>query len=85
MTEDFFEKLLYFGSEWKVERIEFNSNNEVDIFLKWNIEEYKKVNINSYEFVHDYRENRRWRHLDILQFKTYINAKIDTVLKKCVK
>lgn len=82
MTEYFFEKLLNFGSEWKVERIEFNSNYEVDIFLKWNLEEYKKSNMDSYEFVHDYRENRRWRHLDILQFKTYINAKIPRVKTK---
>lgn len=79
MTEEFFEKLLNFGSDWKVERIEFNANNEVDIFLKWNLEEYKKSNKESYEFVHDYRENRRWRHLDILQFKTFINAKIPRI------
>jgi hypothetical protein len=31
MTEDFFEKLLNFGPEWKVEKIDFNEDNEVDI------------------------------------------------------
>jgi hypothetical protein len=31
MPEDFFEKLLNFGIEWKVGRIYFNRNNEVDI------------------------------------------------------
>jgi transposase len=85
MTEEFFEKLLNFGSDWTVERIEFNANNEVDIFLKWNLEEYKKSNKDSYEFVHDYRENRRWRHLDILQFKTFINAKIPRIKSKDAK
>lgn len=82
MTEDFFEKLLNFGSEWKVERIEFNEDNEVDIYLKWDLEEYKKANKVTYEFVHDYRDYRRWRHLDILQFKTFINAKIPRIKSK---
>ena len=82
MTEFFFEKLLDFGSEWSVERIDFNENNEVDIYLKWNLEEYKKANKLSYEFVHDYRDYRRWRHLDILQFKTYIVAQIPRVKSK---
>jgi hypothetical protein len=33
MKEEFFEKLLNFGYEWKVERIDFNEDNEVDIYL----------------------------------------------------
>lgn len=82
MTEEFFEKLLNFGPEWKVERIDFNDNNEVDIYLKWNLEEHKKANEDTYEFVHDYRNYRRWRHLDILQFKTFINAQIPRIKSK---
>lgn len=79
MTEDFFEKLLNFGSEWKVERVEFNESNEVDIFLKWDLQEHKKNHLEHFEFVHDYLDYRRWRHLDIMQFKTFINAKIPRV------
>jgi transposase len=82
MTEEFFEKLLNFGSEWKVERIDFNENNEVHIYLNWNLESYKKANKETYEFVHDYRDYRRWRHLDILQFKTFINAQIPRIKSK---
>ena len=54
MTEDFFEKLLNFSPEWKVERIDFNENNEVDIYLKWNLEEYKdshKTSMNLYRTI----------------------------------
>ena len=54
MTEDFFEKLLNFGSEWKVERVEFNESNEVDIFLKWDLQEHKNNHLEQFEFVHDY-------------------------------
>jgi len=79
MTEDFFEKLLNFGSEWKVERVEFNESNEVDIFLKWDLQEHKNNHLEQFEFVHDYLNYRRWRHLDIMQFKTFINAKIPRV------
>jgi hypothetical protein len=82
MTEEFFKKLLNFGLEWKVERIDFNENNEVDIYLKWNLEAHKKATKAPYEFVHDYRNYRRWRHLDILQFKTFINAKIPRIKSK---
>ena len=82
MTEIFFEKLLNFGSDWKVERIDFNENNEVDIYLKWDLKSFKKTHVDTFELVHDYRDYRRWRHLDILQFKTFINAKIPRVKLK---
>lgn len=82
MTEDFFEKLLNFGSEWKVERVEVNQDNEVDIYLKWDLQAHKKKYGKEFEFVHDYIDYRRWRHLDIMQFKTFINAKIPRIKQK---
>lgn len=82
MTEDFFEKLLNFGSDWKVEKVVVNDLNEVNIFLKFDLPEYKKQHIESYEFVHDYLNYRRWRHLDIMQYKTFINAKIPRIKHK---
>lgn len=82
MTEEFFEKLLNFGSDWKVERVVVNESNEVDIFLKFDLQAYKKEHSEGYEYVHDYLDYRRWRHLDILQFKTFINAKIPRIKHK---
>lgn len=82
MTEDFFEKLLNFGSEWRVERIEVNAENEVDIYLRWNLEVHKNEHLETFEFVHDYSNYRRWRHLDIMQFKTFINAKVPRIKHK---
>jgi transposase len=80
--EEFFEKLLDFGSEWRIERIEFNSNDEVDIYVKWDLSEHKKAHEDDFELIHDYRDYRRWRHLDILQYKTFIVAKIPRVKSK---
>ena len=82
MKENIFEILLDFSSEWKVERVAINSENEVDIFMKFDLEEYKKNHIADFEFVHDYSDYRRWRHLNILQCKTFINAKIPRVKLK---
>jgi transposase len=82
MTEYFFEELLNFGSQWHVERVVVNIDNEVDIFLKFDLQEYKNIHLETYEFIHDYSDYRRWRHLDILQFKTFINAKIPRIKDK---
>ena len=82
MTEYFFEELLNFGSQWHVERVVVNIDNEVDIFLKFDLQEYKNIHSETYEFIHDYSDYRRWRHLDILQFKTFINAKIPRIKDK---
>lgn len=79
MTKDFFEKLLSFGSEWKVERGEVNEAAEVNIYLKWDLKEHKKPHAEQFEFIHDYIDYGSWRHLDIMQFKTFIYAKIPLI------
>ena len=64
-TEEFFEKLLEFGEEWKVKDVEsVAQSDEVDIYVEYVGEGQ----------VYDYAPPRRWRHLDIMQYKTYINA-----------
>ena len=64
-TEEFFELLLEFGEEWKVKEVEsVAQSDEVDIYVEY-VGEGK---------VHDFAPARRWRHLDIMQYKTYINA-----------
>ena len=52
MTEYFFENLLNFGSQWHVERVVINIDNEVDIFLKFDLQEYKNIHLETYEFIH---------------------------------
>lgn len=53
-------------------------NNDVDIHLTFQKEVYKPNQIKG--FVYDYREIRRWCHLDFMQYKTWITAKIPRVL-----
>lgn len=76
LTEIFFDSLLNFGSEWKVEKIQHDwQTDEVDVFVKW----VGDLKANSGEKIYDYREIRRWRHLDILQYKTFISARIPRI------
>lgn len=82
MDTKILEELLNFGSEWKVEKINFDkTSNEINIYLKFNLHAYKSVH-KGYNGLHDYRDFRRWRHLNIFQYKTYINARIPRIKDK---
>lgn len=77
VLELFFDSLLKLGSDWEVEKIEHNSvSNEVDIFVKWK----GKASLKSDEKLYDYRLQRRWQHLDILEYKTFITGRIPRVI-----
>jgi transposase len=66
-TEQFFELLLNFGEEWEVKEVTTNlETNEVDI----------QVEYFGQGKIYDYAPVRRWRHLDTMQFKTFINCRL---------
>lgn len=66
-TEEFFELLLEFGDDWKVREVEsIPESDEVDIYVEY---------IGTAK-VHDVAPPRRWRHLDIMQYKTFINTSL---------
>jgi transposase len=69
-TEQFFDLLLNFGSDWKVKGVESNpETSEVDIYVEY---------IGN-ENIYDYAPPRRWRHLDTMQFKTFIHSKLPRI------
>lgn len=83
MQEIFFEKLLDLGKEWNIEKIEFNEQSkEIDIYVRFNLKAYKEKTGDNYHGIYDYREYRRWRHLDILQYKCFIKAKTPRLIDK---
>jgi len=80
MIEDFFNSLLSFPTYWVVEKLEHDPlTDEVFIYVKFNTEEYKKKYPNLYHGLHDYNSYRTWQHLDILQYKTYIKARLPRI------
>jgi transposase len=80
MVEDFFNRLLDFPSYWIIEKIEHEiETDNVLIYVKFSTQEYKKEHPDLYHGLHDYSSYRTWRHLDILQYKTYIKAKLPRI------
>ena len=79
-SEQFFDIVLNFGDEWGVDDVKVNFElEEVDIYVSYISD--KADCPESFETcsIYDHRNSRRWRHLDTLQFKTYINCKVPRV------
>ena len=86
MEEGFFDRLLCFPTYWIVEKIEHEEDTgKVFIYVKFDSSEYKAEHADLYFGLHDYNEYRTWRHLDILQYKTYIKAKLPRIKDKTGK
>jgi transposase len=69
-TEQFFELLLDFGDEWEVKGVKTDlGTSEVDIYVEY-VGQMK---------IYDHAPDRRWRHLDTMQFKTFINCRLPRV------
>ena len=79
-SERFFELVLEFGDSWKVTDVKINiETEEVDIFIKFIDKKGECPELQGLYPIHDKRELRRWRHLDMLQYKTYINCRVPRV------
>lgn len=62
--------MLDFGANWKVKEVESDPEAEVvDIYVDyiWS------------EKIYDYAPPRRWRHLDTMQFKMFVNCSLPRV------
>ena len=67
LTEDFFDLLLDLGDDWEVKGVTTSlETQEIEIYVEY-LGEAKP---------YDYAPARRWRHLDTLQFKSFINARL---------
>lgn len=79
-SEQFFDLLLDFGDEWKVERVYVNTvTEEVDVFVDYIGKYGEDPETLSQSAIYDHAPLRRWRHLDTMQFKTYINSSIPRI------
>lgn len=77
-TERFFELLLNNAEGWRVDRVETNiEREEVRIYLACDLKEFE------YEGavckLYDHAPEREWRHLDTLQYKTYLVCRLPRV------
>ena len=79
-SEQFFDIILNFGDSWKVTKVEVDfKTEEVDVFIDFIEKKAECPVLGDLYPIHDRRDSRRWRHLDTLQFKTYINCRVPRV------
>jgi transposase len=72
-TESFFNILLNLDADWIVERVATDVKlGEVVIQVKCLLKEVEDVETGELCPVYDHAPERKWRHLDTLQYKTFI-------------
>lgn len=82
-SKQFFEKLLGFPKEWKVTQVNFvqadQENHQVNIYLEYQDEYGFCTRTGERSKVFDFRLERCWEHLDMLQYKTYLYCRLPRV------
>ena len=77
---EFYHSLLHLTSDWRVSRVETDhSTRVIDVYI-----DYTRSNASSPDGsqrcpIYDRREERRWRHLDTMQYKTYLHARVPRI------
>ncbi len=87
MTEaGFYQRLLLLKEGWDVKEVKVNHDiKEVDVFIEYTKEQASCPVTHELSRIYDYRENRRWRHLDTMQYKTYLNCRVPGVINEAGK
>ena len=79
-TKDFFNLALDFGDEWAITKVEADHNKlHVYLYLEYVLDTYEDPDTLEKAILYDHTELREWRHLDILQYKSYVRCRIPRV------
>jgi hypothetical protein len=75
-TEEILSKILLpIDSSWKINDVRVDeSNSEVHVELQYSLS-YIDADNRRYS-IYDHRPSRRWRHLDLWQYKTFLTARL---------
>jgi transposase len=80
-NQEFFRFLLCLTAEWDIKEVRVNKEvDEIDIFIEYSSTQGICPHTKQLCRIYDLRESRRWRHLNIMQYKTYINCRIPRVI-----
>ena len=87
MTESgFYQRLLSLKEGWGVKEVKVNHDiKEVDVFIEYTKHQALCPITNELSRIYDYRETRRWRHLDTMQYKTYLNCRVPRIISEAGK
>jgi transposase len=75
-----FDLVLGFGDSWHVVDVKVNfKNEEVDVFIEYKDKKGSCPELGNLYPIYDRRAERRWRHLDTMQYKTFINCRVPRI------
>lgn len=76
-TDQFFDILLNLDENWKVIDVVSNiKQQEIRIEISYIGSQALCSKLDAYYPIYDHAPQREWRHLDVLQYKTYISCKL---------
>lgn len=82
-TKQFFDLLLNLEDDWQVDNVEADySKEEVYIQIKYIGKRAKDPVSKVFHSIYDHAPSRKWRHLDTLQYKTFICCRLPRVKNK---
>ena len=80
---EFLEKLLGLTSDWQVTEVKVNKEiQQIEIFVVFKHKRAICPITGRMSKVYDLREMRRWRHLNVMQYETYINCRVPRVINE---
>ena len=74
-----FNELLQVRDPWRVVGVSFDGSSRVDIELEYTSDVGKCSECGAVGKVYDTRETRSWRHLDMMQYQTYLHCRIPRI------
>lgn len=78
--EDHYKILLELDENWGVDSIDFDHRKEtVVVKVSFKPTNYYDSSFDKHFQIYDHRKSRQWRHLDTLQYKTYIEAQVPRI------
>ncbi|MGH7240604.1 MAG: ISL3 family transposase [Candidatus Saccharimonadales bacterium] len=79
----FLEKLLGLTPDWEVKEVRVDKEiGEIDVFVEFKHKQAICPISGEKSRVYDLGKTRRWRHLNIMQYKTYINCRVPRVINE---
>jgi transposase len=76
----FYSKLLKLDYQWDVSEVEFvEAKGEIHLYICYTSQEYVDTKTGEVFEIYDLRPDRVWRHLDTMQYPTYIHCRIPRI------
>lgn len=86
LTASFFNQIINLGENWKISSVEADHDNlEIKIQLDYIGKQGKCPESGELCSIYDHAASRRWRHLDTMQYKTYLIARVPRVKNRLGK